>query len=165
MDPIKIFIVEDDAVTSKVLVEALQKEGIYEIVPFFNGKEFLERLPENPDVISLDYFLPDVSGAEIFKKIRNFNPHLPVVIVSGQQDVGTAIDLLHKGAYDYVVKDRNMKSRLVNIVRKIEEKRKLEEKIIVLEEEIGRKYLEHNPIKGNSPVMNKVFELISKASK
>ena len=165
MDPVKVFIVEDDLVTSKVLVESLQKEGNFEVIPFYNGKDFLENIHESPDLISLDYYLPDINGAELFKRIRKLNPGIPVVIVSGQQDVGTAVDMLHKGAYDYVVKDRNMKSRLANIARKIEEKRRLERKIDELEEEVGKKYLEHNPIKGNSPVMHKVYELIGKAAR
>jgi len=165
MEPVKVFIVEDDLVTSKVLVEALQKEGNFEAIPFYNGKDFLEHLHETPDLISLDYYLPDFTGSELFKRIRKFNPDIPVIIVSGQQDVGTAVDMLHKGAYDYVVKDRNMKSRLTNIARKIEDKRRLEQKIDELEEEVGKKYLEHNPIKGNSLVMQRIYELIGKAAR
>jgi len=161
---LKIFIVEDDSITSKVLTEALRKEKNFEVLPLFSGKELIEHLPEEPDVISLDYYLPDYTGTELFKKIKNYNPSIPIIIVSGQQDIATAIDLLHKGAYDYVVKDRNMRTRLISIMEKIEEKKNLEEKIKKLEEELGKKYLEQNPLKGNSPQMLKIYELIQKAA-
>lgn len=161
---LKIFIVEDDSITSKVLTEALRKEKNFEVLPLFSGKELIEHLTEEPDVISLDYYLPDYTGTELFKKIKNYNPSIPIIIVSGQQDIATAIDLLHKGAYDYVVKDRNMRARLISIMEKIEEKKNLEEKIKKLEEELGKKYLEQNPLKGNSPQMLKIYELIKKAA-
>ena len=165
MEPLKIFVVEDDEVTAKVLAESLLREGNCEVEIFANGTLLLDNLYKNPDVITLDYYLPDYNGRELFKRIKKFNPDIPVIIVSGQQDISTAIDLLHKGAYDYVVKDRNMRTRLTSLIQKIEEKKKLEAKISELEEELGRKYLEHNPLKGNSPVMQKVFELIQKAAR
>jgi DNA-binding NtrC family response regulator len=93
---LKIFIVEDDSITSKVLTEALRKEKNFEVLPLFSGKELIEHLTEEPDVISLDYYLPDYTGTELFKKIKNYNPSIPIIIVSGQQDIATAIDLLHK---------------------------------------------------------------------
>lgn len=165
MEPLKIFVVEDDEVTAKVLAESLKNEGNREVELFANGTSLLENLYKQPDVISLDYYLPDFNGRDLFKRIKKINPDIPIIIVSGQQDISTAIDLLHKGAYDYVVKDRNMRARLTSLIQKIEEKKRLEAKINELEEELGRKYLEHNPLKGNSPVMQKIFELIQKAAR
>ncbi len=124
MEPLKIFVVEDEEITAKVLAEALLKERNCEVEIFPNGSVLLENLHKNPDVISLDYYLPDYNGRELFKRIKKFNPEIPVIIVSGQQDISTAIDLLHKGAYDYVVKDRNMRTRLSYIIQKIEEKKR-----------------------------------------
>lgn len=165
MDPLKVFIVEDDIITAKTLAEALSKESGLDVRVFFNGKDFLDNLHENPDVISLDYYLPDYNGSELFKRIKRFNQDIPVIIVSGQQDVSTAVDLLRKGAYDYLVKDKNMRSRLVNLIDKIAQNKQLHQKISVLEQEVEKKYLEYNIIKGNSRVMMNVFDLIGKAAK
>lgn len=165
MEPLKVFIVEDDVITAKVLAESLHKEGNYNVEVFTNGKDFLDNLYKSPDVISLDYLLPDYNGLDIFKKIRKFNPAIPVIIVSGQQDIATALEILRKGAYDYVVKDRNMKGRLTNLINKIEQNRQLQLKITQLEEEVGKKYLDYNPIKGTSPAIQRIFELVEKASK
>jgi DNA-binding NtrC family response regulator len=165
VEPLKVFIVEDDVITAKVLAESLHKEGNYSVEVFTNGKDFLDNLYKSPDVISLDYLLPDYNGLDIFKKIRKFNPAIPVIIVSGQQDIATALEILRKGAYDYVVKDRNMKGRLTNLINKIEQNRQLQLKITQLEEEVGKKYLDYNPIKGTSPAIQRIFELVEKASK
>lgn len=162
----KVFLVEDDLITAKALTESLVKETGFEVSHFGTGREFLEAIThQQPDLVSLDYLLPDSSGAELFKKTKKMYPDVPVIMVSGQQDVSTAVDLLRQGAYDYIVKDKNMRSRLVNLVLKIRENIQLQHKIIELEKEVGKKYLDHNPIKGNSVVIQRVFELIEKAAR
>lgn len=166
MNPLKIFLVEDDLVTAKTLIESLIKEAGCEVSHFSTGHDFLEAITkEQPDVVSLDYLLPDSSGADLFKRVKKVYPEIPVIMVSGQQDVSTAVDLLRQGAYDYIVKDRNMRSKLVNLVLKIGENISLQRKISELEKEVDRKYLDYNPIRGNSIAINHVFELIEKAAR
>lgn len=164
-EPLKIFITEDDVIFAKIISHHLSLNPEYEVEIFPDGKSLLKNLYKNPTLVSLDYNLPDMTGLEVLKQIREFNPDLPVVIVSGQQDVATAIELLKKGAYDYILKDQDTKERLWNITKNIRENIKLRQKIADLEEEIGRKYENNNLIKGNSPAINKVFMLIEKASK
>ncbi len=164
-EPLKIFIVEDDVIFAKIMSHHLSLNPEYEVEIFSDGKTLIKNLYKNPTLVSLDYNLPDMTGLEVLKQIREFNPDLPVVIVSGQQDVATAIELLKKGAYDYILKDQDTKERLWNITKNIRENIKLRQKIADLEEEIGRKYEKNNLIKGNSPAINKVFALIEKASR
>jgi two-component system response regulator AtoC len=164
-EPLKIFIVEDDVIFAKIMSHHLTLNPEYEVEIFPDGKSLLKNLYKNPTLVSLDYNLPDMTGLEVLKQVREFNPDLPVVIVSGQQDVATAIELLKKGAYDYILKDQDTKERLWNITKNIRENIKLRQKIADLEEEIGRKYENNNLIKGNSPAINKVFTLIEKASR
>lgn len=164
-EPLKIFIVEDDVIFAKIMSHHLSLNPEYEVEIFADGKTLIKNLYKNPTLISLDYNLPDMTGLEVLRQIREFNPDLPVVIVSGQQDVATAIELLKKGAYDYILKDQDTKERLWNITKNIRENIKLRQKIADLEEEIGRKYEKNNLIKGNSPAINKVFTLIEKASR
>ena len=164
-DPLKIFIVEDDVIFAKIMSHHLSLNPEYNVEIYPDGRSLIKNLYKNPTLISLDYNLPDMTGLEVLKQIREFNPDLPVVIVSGQQDVGTAIELLKKGAYDYVLKDQDTKERLWNIIKNIRENVKLRQKIADLEEEIGKKYEYSNLIKGNSPAISKVFTLIEKASR
>ncbi|MCK9616447.1 MAG: sigma-54 dependent transcriptional regulator [Lentimicrobiaceae bacterium] len=161
----KIFIVEDDFVFAKILAHYLALNPDYEVEVFSDGKSLLANLYKNPSVVTLDYNMPGMNGLEALNRIREFNPDLPVIIVSGQQDISTAIELLKKGAYDYVIKDQDTKDRLWNIVKNIRENQRLRQKISVLEEEIGKKYEYQNLIKGESPQIHKIFTLIEKAVK
>lgn len=164
-DTFKIFLVEDDVIFAKIISYHLSLNPDNQVEIFTDGKTMIKNLYKNPCLVSLDYNLPDMTGLEVLKQVREFNPDIPVVIVSGQQDLATAIELLKKGAYDYILKDQDTKERLWNITRNIRENLKLKQKIAVLEEEIGKKYESGNLIKGNSPAINKVFTMIEKAAK
>ena len=164
MNHFKLFIVEDDPFYGELLKRHLQLNPDNEVFLFKKGKECLENLHLNPDLISLDYRLPDVTGDEVMRKVHLEYPGIPVVIVSGQEDVKTALDLLKKGAYDYFVKDNDTKDRLWNLINKLREKEKLISEIDELKEEVGRKYSFVN-IKGNSAAIKGVFKLLDKALK
>jgi two-component system, NtrC family, response regulator AtoC len=163
MSQFKVFIVEDDPFYGEMLKYYISLNPDYVVEKFQTGKDFLDNLYRNPTVVSLDYSLPDMSGLEVLKKINAYNSDIPVLIVSGQEDVSTAVNLLKEGAYDYFVKNEETKDRIWNSLSKIREKIKLEKEIDTLKEEIGRKYVFSNIIKGNSPEIKKVFSLIDKA--
>lgn len=164
-EPFRIFIVEDDIIFAKIISHHLSLNPDNEVEIFPDGRALVKNLYKNPALISLDYNLPDMTGLEVLKQIKEYNPDTPVVIVSGQQDVATAIELLKKGAYDYILKDQDTKERMWNITKNIRENLALRQKIASLEEEIGRKYEVNNLIKGNSVAINKVFILIEKAAR
>ncbi len=163
MNPFKVFVVEDDPFYGEMLKYHISLNPDYVVEKFETGKDFLHNLYKNPSVISLDYSLPDMSGLEVLKKVKEFNPEIPVIIVSGQEDVSTAVILLKEGAYDYFVKDDDTKDRIWNALKNIREKVELEKEIDVLKEEIGKKYKFGNIIKGNSPEIKNIFSLIDKA--
>ncbi|WP_372936823.1 sigma-54-dependent transcriptional regulator [Mariniphaga sediminis] len=164
MSPFKIFIVEDDRFYGELLKRHMQLNPENEVYLFQNGKDCLNNLYLMPDMISLDYRLPDFSGDSILKKVHADYPELPVVIVSGQEDVKTAVYLLKEGAYDYFVKDQDTQDRLWNTANKIRENRQLKQEINVLKEEVGKKYNFSN-IKGNSASIKSVFAMMDKALK
>jgi two-component system, NtrC family, response regulator AtoC len=165
MDPLKIFIVEDDSIYGKMLKYHLSLNPDNEVHLFDTGTEFLKNIYKNPSIISLDFRLPDISGFDVIKKIKEFNPDLPIIIVSGQEDVSTAVELLKVGVYDYIVKDEDTKERLWNIIKNIRENVNLKKEINDLQEEIGKKYEFRKIIKGNSPQIQEIFKLIEKAIK
>jgi two-component system response regulator AtoC len=164
VDSFKIFIVEDDLIYAKILAYHLSLNPEYETEIFRDGQSLLKNLYKNPSIISLDYNLPDMSGMDILKRIREFNAEIPVIIVSGQQDVLTAVELLKKGAYDYIIKDQETKERLWNLAKNIREHINLKQRISFLQEEIGKKYEFNKIIKGESPAIQQVFKLMEKAT-
>ena len=165
MENFKIFIVEDDPWYGEILSYHLSLNPDYEVTRFKSGKEFLNNLYKKPNVVSLDYNLPDFSGADVLKKIKEMNPEVQVIILSSQKDISTAVNLLKEGAYDYIVKDDDAKDRLWNSVIRIRENVSLKNEIVQLKEQIGQKYDFNSLILGSSAPIQKVFTLIEKALK
>ncbi|WP_266205704.1 sigma-54-dependent transcriptional regulator [Pontibacter kalidii] len=163
--PFKIFILDDDVWYSELLEYHLSLNPDYELRKFHSAKDCLSILHERPNVITLDYSLPDKNGAEVLNKIKEQSPDTQIVIISGQKDVATAVDLLKRGAYDYIVKDEDTPERLWNTVNKIRENVSLRKEIDQLREEIGQKYDFSNFIIGNSDAMKRVFTMMGKAAK
>ena len=101
----KIFIVEDDKFYAGILEYHLSLNPEIEIEVFNSGKECIENLYKKPDLITLDFSLPDMSGIEVLKRIKLFNAALPIIIISGQEDIAIAVTLLKEGVYDYLIKN------------------------------------------------------------
>lgn len=160
---LKIFIVEDDEWYSEFLLYHLTLNPDYEVTKFKTAKTFLNHLHENPDVVTLDYSLPDSNGAEVLKKIKDYNSDIQVVVVSGQDNVDTAIGLLKQGAYDYIVKNEDARNRILSVINNIRENINLKEEISILKQEINKKYDYSNSIIGASTAIKKTFALIEKA--
>ena len=102
--PFRVFVVEDDNWYNRLLVHNLSLNPDYVIDSYTNGKDCLDNLNKNPDVITLDYRLPDMKGLEILKRIKAENEDIQVVLISEQDEIDVVVELLKYGAYDYIVK-------------------------------------------------------------
>jgi DNA-binding NtrC family response regulator len=165
MAAFKIFIVEDDPWYGEILEYHLSLNPDYQITRFTNGKDLLANLHKNPDLITIDFSLPDYTGDKLFQKIRAFDESIPVIAISGQEDIGVAVSLLKMGVNDYLIKDDNTKDLLWNSVIKIRETATLKKEVDHLKEELGQKFSFEKSIKGQSPVLKKIFALMEKATK
>lgn len=163
MGSFKIFIAEDDVWYSEILRYHLELNPDYEVKTFDSGKKLIRALHEKPDVITLDYSLPDTNGKELLSFLKKESPDTQVVIVSGQEDIATAVQLLKDGAYDYLVKDDDTKDRIWQTILHIRENTNLKNEIDQLKTEVQKKYDFSKSIKGNSPGIKKVFSLLEKA--
>lgn len=160
----KIFIVEDDKWYGGLLHHYLSQNPDYEVTLIESGKECLAQLNRKPDLVTIDFGLPDMNGEELFKKIRQAQPNLPVIIISAQEKITTAVDLLKMGVEDYLVKDDNTQQLLWNAVIRLREKQSLKNEISELRAELKTKYDYSRSIIGNSPALQAVFKLIDKAA-
>ena len=93
-----VFIVEDDPMYQKMVKYIMELNPDHEVRVFSKGRDCLKHLDEKPAIVSLDYSLPDMEGAEVLKKIKTHDPNIGVIVLSGQQDVATAVNLLKEGA-------------------------------------------------------------------
>jgi two-component system response regulator AtoC len=161
----KIFIVEDDLWYSSMLEYYLAMNPDYSIEKFNTAKSFLNKIHEKPQVITLDYSLPDSNGDQLLAQIKEISPESKVIVISGQEDVKVALNLLKKGAYDYLVKDDDTKERLWNIINNLRENIEIKTELETLKKEVVKKYDFNNAILGNSPGIKRVFNLMEKAAK
>ena len=162
---LKIFILEDDAWYGSMLQHYLSLNPDFEVKRFDNSKDFFGKLYEQPDVVTLDYSMPDMDGAEVLKRIKEVHPGIQVIIISGQEDVSTAINLLKNGAFDYIVKDDDTKDRVWNSLMHLNEINGLRKQVEHLKEQVGNKYDFSKFLIGTSTPIEKIFSLIDKASK
>jgi DNA-binding NtrC family response regulator len=161
--PFKIFVVEDSEWYNRLLVHTLSLNPDYEIKSFFNGKDFLNSLFESPDIVTLDYRLPDITGLEVLKRIREENSDVQVILISEQEDINTVVSLLKMGVYDYITKSDDIKDRLLNTIKNIRNGIGLKREISTLRREVQKKYSFRQSILGESPAIKNVYDLIEKA--
>lgn len=159
----KVFVVEDDEWYRKLLEYNLSLNPDIEVRTFADGKSCLQALHENPDLITLDYRLPDLSGAEIYKRIKAVDEDLSVIVISEQSDIEVVVELLKEGVYDYIVKTEDIQNRLVNSINHLLRRKRLESELSNLRKEVARKYDFQKSIIGHSQPIRKVFDLIEKA--
>jgi DNA-binding NtrC family response regulator len=160
---VKIFVVEDDPTYCKMIEYVLQLNPDFEVVSFPNARSCIDKLHLKPDIVTLDYTLPDLSGEDVLKRIMNTDPGIKVIILSGQTDIKTAVGLLRQGAYDYITKDDETKDKLINTIHHILQNKELSTEVTRLKEELGKKYDFQKAIIGQSKAMQKVFKLMEKA--
>lgn len=160
---VKIYVVEDNDWYNRLLVHTLSLNPDYQVKSFFNGTDFLSELNEPPDIVTLDYRLPDSNGAELLKHIRQEHPGIAVILISEQEDINVVVELLKLGARDYIIKSNDIRDRLLNTVQNIRKEMGLLSEISKLRKEVQKKYSFKNSILGESPSMNLVYEMIEKA--
>ncbi len=162
-DTIKIFAVEDDPTYSKFLRYIFGLNPDFDVYFFTTGNECIKNLHLQPAIIALDFTLPDLSGEEVLKRVKSFNPAIQVIIVSGQEKIGTAVKLLKLGAYDYIIKNEDTKDLLLNAINNARKNMTLAEEVINLRTELSEKYEFEKSIIGKSKAIKKVFSLLEKA--
>jgi DNA-binding NtrC family response regulator len=137
----------------------------HEVFAYETGKACLDNLHLKPSIISLDYTLPDMTGEEVMQKIKSYNKDIGIIILSGQQDISTAVKLLREGAYDYITKDSETKERILNTISRMKNEIELKEEVETLKEELTDRYQFVKMLYGNSKAMQRVYALIEKAVK
>src|SRR5512145_2898380 len=160
---VKIYVVEDNDWYNRLLVHTLSLNPDYQVKNFFNGTDFINALNDPPDIVTLDYRLPDSNGAELLKHIRQEHPGIAVILISEQEDINVVVELLKLGARDYIIKSNDIRDRLLNTVQHIRKEMGLLNEISRLRREVQKKYSFKNSILGESPCMNLVYEMIEKA--
>ena len=92
--PFKIFVVEDNEWYGELLLHRLGQNPDHSVHRFVTARACLDQLAEQPDLITLDYSLPDSKGEQVLRQIRERLPATEVIVISGQEDINTAVSML-----------------------------------------------------------------------
>lgn len=160
---LKIFLLEDDKWYNAFLTHHLCLNPDNIVESFFTANDLLKNIYKNPAIIVLDYSLPDGNGATVLKKVKELNPNIFVIIVSGQEDIETVVDLLKQGATDYILKNDETKERLWSVITSIKVRIDLKEEISGLKNELKAQYDFSEAMIGNSNAIKNIFTSIEKA--
>ena len=155
-----IYIVDDEKPISKLLSHWVKDRWKYRVEVFDNGEAILKNLSGNPDLILLDIMLPDIDGIEILKRIRTYNEHLPVIMLSAQGSIEVAVEALRQGAFDYFSKPidiQHLEPAIKNAIKGYD----LQRELILLKESAKKEYSFDNIISAD-PKMQGVFRMVSK---
>ena len=159
----KVFIVEDNAMYAAMMQQALSEEN-YEMKVFETGQSLLEALNEGPDIVTIDYMLPDMTGMEVLNKVKEHNSETPCIFLSGQEDVNKVVEAYKNGVNSYIVKNDNalveLKQSLKNCLSTIS----LRKEVALLNEEITDRS-KYSKIIGQSTAMTRVLKLIQRVEK
>lgn len=125
----RILLVDDEKDFVEALAERLRNRDFH-VTTAFSGKEALETLEEyNFDVAIVDVKMPGLDGIETLKEIKKIKPLTEVLMLTGHGTVETAIEGMKHGAYDFLMKPREMKILLEKIESAYERKAEQEERI------------------------------------
>ena len=161
---IKIFIVDDDEIICQLISLNLSEFDNFETVIINSGEDLIKKLPENPDIIILDYTLPNFTGLELFDKIKDFKSNIPVIFLSGQSDVSIVVQAYNKGVKNYIVKNENAIIELINAIKNHASSINLKNEIEYWQEQVLER-VKYEKIIGESPSIMKVLKMIQKVEK
>ena len=118
-----IFLVDDDPIINLLVMKRFAAEG-YLLESFRYGEDCLKEIHRNPDLIILDYYFVSenmevMNGMEVFNRVKESNPHTPVIILSGQENGEIVLELARKGVDSYVIKDNFLIENLFDSMREI----------------------------------------------
>ena len=118
----KILIIEDDLDMSQLLKRFLTRHG-FEVELAQNGRKGVAAFAAfQPQLVLCDYRLGDMDGTEVLNKIKDIEPAVPIIIMTGYSDIRTAVNVMKLGAYDYLAKPLLPDETLQLIKRALETK-------------------------------------------
>jgi two-component system response regulator AtoC len=123
----KILILDDEEALRSILAQSLIRKG-YEILEAGTAEEGISFLKENlVDVVLLDLKLPDGDGLTLLPKIKQLQPDIQVVMLTGHGTIESAIEAMKLGAYDYLTKPCNFSELEITLQKALEQRKLLME--------------------------------------
>jgi len=161
----KILICDDQATIRTSLKEALVEDG-HDVVEAQDGASALARVKDSaPQLLLLDLKLPDISGVEVLRRLREEGTEIPVILMTAYGDLPTAVEAMKLGAYDFVQKPyslSDMKSKVTGALKVRARQRPVAREDVRSASDRDRRYLS---MLQSTPGMKDIVEKIEKVGR
>jgi two-component system response regulator HydG len=155
----KVLVVDDEPSHRQMIEAVLSAEG-YEVQQADDGQSAIAAIEKKfYNLVIMDVRMKQVGGIEALKEIKKISPGIPIIIMTAYASVGTAVDALKSGAYDYLTKPLDIEELKI-LVAKALRYRELEQENIHLKERLNDRF-DFSNIIGRSPAMSKLFETMA----
>jgi DNA-binding NtrC family response regulator len=160
----KVLLLDDEVTMVQSLAEMLRREG-HEVFPFSSFNAAVECLEsQRPELVITDLYLDKTRthGLEILQKARALSPPATTILITAYATIGTAVDAMKKGAFDYLEKPFKVDD-FIQCVRRALAYNEVFSENIYLKKQLKKKY-QFNQLIGNSPQMQDVFKMIERVA-
>ncbi len=158
-----LLVIDDEPVIADYITEVLEEEG-YSVEAAYTGQEGLEKFKKlSPDVIILDFMLPDLNGIEVLKMLKDSDESIQVIMLTAYNSIPTAMEAVKLGAADYILKPFELEPFKLTVAKTIE-KANLTNELRFLREESEKKLSGKEFIVCPSVQMSKVYDLTFQVS-
>lgn len=160
----KTVLVIDDEAALRMMIRAVMEAAGWKVVEADSGVKAVELVSQQPDVADvalLDMRMPGMDGHETLARLHEINPALPVVMLTAYGTVGSAVDAMKRGAFDYITKPAD-NDELITVLEKGYQYSRLLNENAKLKQELD----DNSPIAsliGNSPSMRRLHDFIFQA--
>ena len=156
----KILIADDEPSNRKILEQELRHKG-FAVETASGGRETLTKVESTPpDLVILDYMMPDLSGLDVLKELRKKGSDVPIIMITAYGSIERAVEVMKAGAYDFITRPFDP-DYIELIIRKALERQVLKREVEVLSGEIRDRY---HLIIGESPKMKLALDMARKAA-
>jgi two-component system response regulator HydG len=157
----QILVVDDEQETCDLLEMALNRHG-FKVTSSTNAQHALELVAEQDfDLVLTDLSMPEMSGLDLCERVLGTRPDMPVIVITGQGSLETAIGAIRVGAYDFITKPVDPKLLFLSVSRAIQH-RQLSDEVRRLRQAVDAGESTTERIVGQSATMRRVYELINR---
>jgi len=158
----QILIVDDEEIVVRSCQRILSGEE-FNIEVASNGLEGLEKINEQDfDLVILDIMMPKMNGIEVLQRVKETHPDIDVIMITGLNEIDTAVKAMKLGAFDYLPKPFDPEE-LELVVNRAFEHRQLLQENVNLKNEVSARYSFENII-GSCPPMQTVYRLVARCA-
>lgn len=138
--PVTILVVDDDPGIALLIARELRRDG-HHTATACSGEEAVTWMNDHSaDLVLLDLKLPGLQGNDLIDCLDSFHDHLPFIIITGQGDERVAVDMMKRGALDYLVKDVNFITMVPTVVRRALTRLEEQQRLVVAEQGLARSH-------------------------